>query len=247
MPGRDDKQLIARLRQVSRERRLLRDKRLQELSSQTKERLRREANGLLKRLITLKTRLLDGGKGDDITARLRMAGFRGEGPETIFVILQAALPLMFSALTFAAMSLWPNGNFSITLTLQFTLAAGIGGYTLPGLVLGQLIKRRQKAIIQVFPDVLDLLLICVQSGMSVEASLARVTKDIAGQSVELTEELSLTMAELAYLPSRWRAYNNLGERTGLPMVKMIASALTQAERYGTSISQALTATAKECR
>jgi tight adherence protein C len=110
-----------------------------------------------------------------------------------------------------------------------------------------MIARRQAAILRAFPDALDLLLICVQSGMSVEAALGRVAKDIACQSIELAEELSLTMAELAYLPLRWRAYHNLGERTGLSAVKLIAAALAQAERLGTSISHALMAAAAECR
>jgi tight adherence protein C len=83
--------------------------------------------------------------------------------------------------------------------------------------------------------------------MSVEAALARVTSEISSQSIALAEELSLTMAELSYLPSRWRAYHNLGERTGLAPVKLIAAALAQAERYGTPISQALGAVARECR
>lgn len=245
MPGRNDTRLMARLRLVAHERRHMRERRLEQLSMQTKERLKRDADTLLKQLITLKTTFW--GYNEENTARLRMAGLRGEGPEAVFLLLQAALPVVFFSLTFAVLVLWPGGKFSMFLSLQFAFATGIGGYALPGVVLGRLIARRQRAITRVFPDALDLLLICVQSGMSVEAALARVTKEISGQSVELAEELSLTMAELAYHPSRWRAYQNLGDRTGLPMVKMIASALTQAERYGTSISQALTATAKECR
>ena len=127
------------------------------------------------------------------------------------------------------------------------LAAAAVGYILPRLVLDRLVARRQKAILRAFPDALDLLLICVQSGMSVEAALARVTKDISPQCVDLAEEFSLTMAELSYLPVRWRAYANLGERTGLTAVKLITAALVQAERHGTSIGQALTAAAKEAR
>ena len=98
-----------------------------------------------------------------------------------------------------------------------------------------------------FPDGLDLLLICIHAGMSVEAALARVTSEISSQCIELAEELGLTMAELSYLPCRWRAYHNLGERTGLAQVKLIAAALAQAERYGTPISQALAAAGRECR
>ncbi len=131
--------------------------------------------------------------------------------------------------------------------LAICVAAAAVGYSLPRLVLDRLIARRQRTILRAFPDALDLLLICVQSGMSVEAALARVTKDISPQSIELAEELSLTMAELSYLPVRWRAYANLGERIGLPAVRLITSALVQAERYGTSIGQALAAAARDGR
>jgi tight adherence protein C len=74
-----------------------------------------------------------------------------------------------------------------------------------------------------------------------------VTEDISAQSVELAEELGLTMAELSYLPIRWRAYSNLGERIGHPSVKLITAALVQAEKHGTSISQALNSTASAGR
>jgi tight adherence protein C len=99
----------------------------------------------------------------------------------------------------------------------------------------------------VFPDALDMLLICVQSGMSVEAAFGRVSKEIAGQSMELAEELSLTTAELSYLQDRRQAFENLAKRTGIPGVKAVTTALIQAERYGTPIGQALRVMAKENR
>jgi tight adherence protein C len=92
-----------------------------------------------------------------------------------------------------------------------------------------------------------MLLICVQSGMSVEAAFGRVSKEIAGQSVELAEELSLTTAELSYLQDRRQAFENLGKRTGITGVKAVTTALIQAERYGTPVGQALRVMAKENR
>ena len=98
-----------------------------------------------------------------------------------------------------------------------------------------------------FPDALDMLLICVQSGMSVEAAFGKVSKEIATQSLELAEELSLTTAELSYLQDRRQAFDNLGKRTGIPGVKAVTTALIQAERYGTPVGQALRVMAKENR
>ena len=92
-----------------------------------------------------------------------------------------------------------------------------------------------------------MLLICVQSGMSVEAAFGKVSKEVGSQSLELAEELSLTTAELSYLQDRRQAFENLGKRTGIPGVKAVATALIQAERYGTPVGQALRVMAKENR
>jgi len=109
------------------------------------------------------------------------------------------------------------------------------------------VQRRQTAIKNAFPDSLDMLLICVQSGMSAEAAFGKVSEEMGAQSLELAEELSLTTAELSYLQERRQAYENLGKRTGIPGVKAVATALIQAERYGTPVGQALRVMAKENR
>jgi tight adherence protein C len=155
-------------------------------------------------------------------------------------------PLVLVLAALAILRLFGAAGGSLSLPVVCLAAAGIG-YVLPRLVLDRLVARRQKVIMRAFPDALDLLLICVQSGMSVEAALARVTRDISAQCIELAEEFSLTMAELSYLPVRWRAYANLGDRIGVTAVKLITTALVQAERHGTSIGQALTAAAREGR
>ena len=92
-----------------------------------------------------------------------------------------------------------------------------------------------------------MLLICVQAGMSIEAAFGKVAKEVGSQSLELAEEFSLTTAELSYLQDRRMAFENLGKRTGLPGIKAVATALIQAERYGTPVSQALRVMAKENR
>jgi len=109
------------------------------------------------------------------------------------------------------------------------------------------VQRRQQAISQAFPDALDMLLICVQAGMSIEAAFGKVAKEVTSQSIELAEELSLTTAELSYLQDRRQAFENFGKRTGIGGIKAVATALIQAERYGTPVSQALRVMAKENR
>ncbi|MCB1510875.1 MAG: type II secretion system F family protein, partial [Hyphomicrobiaceae bacterium] len=127
------------------------------------------------------------------------------------------------------------------------LGAGFVGFYLPNMFIQNMIQRRQAALKAAFPDALDMLLICVQSGMSIEAAFGKVAKEIAVQSMELAEEFSLTTAELSYLQDRRLAFENLGKRTGLPGIRAVATALVQSERYGTPISAALRVMAKENR
>jgi tight adherence protein C len=131
------------------------------------------------------------------------------------------------------------------------LAAVVGGIALgfyaPNLYLKNLADNRRTKIMQSFPDSLDMMLICVESSMSIEMALQRVGQEIATASVELAEEFALTTAELSYLPERRMAYENLARRTNHPGVKAVAMALTQAEKYGTPVGQALRVMAKENR
>jgi tight adherence protein C len=131
------------------------------------------------------------------------------------------------------------------------LLAAVGtallGFYVPDLYLSNKITRRQTSIMKAFPDSLDLLLICVESGMSIELAFTRVATEIGVQSVELAEEFGLTTAELSYLPDRRQAFDNLAKRCGHPGVKQIAGALNQAEKYGTPLGQALRVCAQENR
>ena len=117
----------------------------------------------------------------------------------------------------------------------------------PILFLKNKITRRQLSIKRAFPDALDLLLICVESGMSIEAGFRRVAEEIGTQSIPLTEELTLATAELSYLQDRRQAYENLAKRTNLEGVKSVCMALQQAERYGTPMAQTLRVMAQENR
>jgi tight adherence protein C len=118
---------------------------------------------------------------------------------------------------------------------------------LPLLLLKNKITRRQLSIKRAFPDTLDLLLICVESGMSIEAAFRKVSNEVGTQSVALAEELTLTTAELSYLPDRRQAYENLAKRTDLDGVKSVCMALQQSERYGTPLATMLRVMAQENR
>jgi len=126
------------------------------------------------------------------------------------------------------------------------MAAGVGFYA-PNIYLKNMIDKRRASIMAAFPDSLDLLLICVESGMSIEAAIQKVSQEVGGQSIELAEELSLLSAELSYLPDRRMAYEGMAKRTQHPGIKAVATAMTQAETYGTPLGSALRVMAKENR
>ncbi|MEO1188763.1 MAG: type II secretion system F family protein, partial [Pseudomonadota bacterium] len=129
-------------------------------------------------------------------------------------------------------------------SIIFGLAAG---FYAPNLYVGNIAAKRQQSIMRAFPDALDMMLICVESGMSIEMAFAKVGAEIGTASVELAEELQLTTAELSYLQERRQAYENLARRTGHEGVKAVTMALVQAERYGTPLGDALRVMAKENR
>lgn len=182
-------------------------------------------------------------------ARLKLvqAGYRGQAPYVTFLFLRLMMPV--AAFVFAMVYLFVVLKLQQPLTIKIgiSLAAAYLGMYLPMMLLKNKIQRRQLSIQRAFPDTLDLLLICVESGMSIEAAFKKVSEEIGRQSVPLAEELTLTMAELSYLPDRRQAYENLAKRTDLDGVKSVCMALQQAERYGTPLAQMLRVMAQENR
>ena len=178
---------------------------------------------------------------------LRNAGFRGRGPVVTFLAARVIAPLaMFVlALVYAFLLLDPNQSWAIKGGIVF--AATVFAYYAPALYIRNRSGKRQKSIRRAWPDALDLLLICVESGMSIEAALLKVSNEVGVQSVELAEELSLTTAEMSYLQDRRKAYENLGIRTGIENVRAVVTSLIQAEKYGTPLGHSLRVLAQDSR
>lgn len=179
--------------------------------------------------------------------KLSQAGLRGQAPLVTFLFFRLVMPVI--VFTGAFLYLLASDNFAgnMLAKLATSFAAGFIGFYLPNVYVENLIGKRQQAISRAFPDALDLLLICVEAGMTIEVAFGRVAKEIGGQSVELAEELGLTTAELAYLSDRRIALENLAQRTGLDGVKSVVTALIQSERYGTPLGQSLRVMAQENR
>jgi len=180
--------------------------------------------------------------------KLKVAGFRGQNPLTKFLFFRLVLPFVGLALAvFYVFVLDALPDQPLFMRVFVCIIAAYAGFYLPVLYVSNRAAKRKQSIQQAWPDALDLTLICVESGMSIEAALRRVADEIGSQSVELAEELILTNAELSYLQERRQAYENLSARTGLESVKSVAQALIQAERYGTPVAHALRVLSNESR
>ncbi len=182
-------------------------------------------------------------------ARLKLvqAGYRGQAPYVTYLFFRMVTPA--AAALFTAVYIFAILDFHqpAMVKLGICIAAAYIGMHLPLMLLKSKIQKRQLSIKRAFPDTLDLLLICVESGMSIEAAFKKVSDEVGSQSVALAEELTLTTAELSYLPDRRQAYENLAKRTDLDGVKSVCMALQQAERYGTPLANMLRVMAQENR
>jgi tight adherence protein C len=184
---------------------------------------------------------------DEARATLMQAGYRGQGPYVAFLFFRLVAPILMFAFAILYIFVIVEFGWPVMVKIAAALAAAWLGMKLPHLFLKNLTKRRQLSIRRAFPDALDLLLICVESGMSIEVAFRRVSQEIGTQSIPLAEEFTLTTAELSYLQDRRSAYDNLATRTNLDGVKAVCTALVQAERYGTPLGTALRVLAQENR
>ncbi|MEP1206890.1 MAG: type II secretion system F family protein [Rhizobiaceae bacterium] len=208
---------------------------------------KREPGALIK-LVVEKLNLRKALADEKTEAELVQAGFRGQSPLFIFLGLRFTLPIIFglaAVVYFYFIKTRTEGD-DATIKL-YCLGAAFAGFYLPLLVVRQIMKKRQLSITQAWPDALDLSLICVESGMSIEGAFRKVAAEIGPQSVALAEELMITTAELSFLQERRVAYENLTRRTGLESVKNVVLSLIQSEKYGTPLSTALRVLSQENR
>lgn len=178
---------------------------------------------------------------------LRKAGYRGRAPVIAFLAMRLLMPLAVLGVAAFYMFVVIQPEFPLLAQVALLLPISYVGYYLPGVYVKNKIAKRQKSIKRAWPDALDLLLICVESGMSSEHAFRKVADEVGGQSAELAEELTLTTAELSFLPDRRTAYENLGRRTDLEGVKSVMTGLMQSEQYGTPLGHALRVLAQENR
>ncbi len=238
--------LAKRMKAVASERERLRQRERDRLAKSEKVSLRQTPKQLVSKVVedfNLTKWLAQEAARD----KLIMAGYRGHAPYVTFLFARAVTPIVLFIGAALYVFVITQMDKSLTVKLGICVAAAYLGLQAPMLFLKNAISKRQLSIKRAFPDALDLLLICIESGMSVEVAFRKVATEIATQSIALSEEFSLTTAELSYLQDRKVAYENLAKRTGLEGVKSVCLALMQSERYGTPLGQSLRVMAQENR
>jgi tight adherence protein C len=239
--------LNKRMKSVSTEREQMRARERARMNDASKATLRTQNNQPVRQIVerfNLRKALVD----DNTVNRLRAAGLRTQNALNIFLVARFLLPFVF--LTLAVLWIFIGGNLAdrpFAIRMLAAIVVAYIGFYLPNIYVSNRVTKRQHSIKRAWPDALDLMLICVESGISIEAAMRRVAEEMSAQSPELAEEMILTTAELSFLPDRRVALENLGTRTQLDIVKNVTQALIQAERYGTPIAQALRVLAQEGR
>jgi tight adherence protein C len=199
------------------------------------------ARQLLQRL-----KLDRGAEAKQVAGMLTQAGWRTSDATTIFLTLRLASPLLLGGLAYLAAPVVLHESAQ-RFGLVFTTAATIAGAYLPTLMLKNSVARRYAKITLGLPDALDLFVICAEAGLSLDAAMTRVGREMGGSCPELADELGLTAIELGFLPNRRDALINLAKRVDLASVRGLVNTLVQTEKYGTPLAQALRVLAAEFR
>ena len=246
MPMFAGESLAKRMKAVASERERIRQRERERLNKSEKVALRQTPKQFISRIVedfNLTKYLAQESARDQLT----LAGYRGQAPYVTFLFFRLVAPIVLGIASILYVFVISHMEKSMPVKIGMCVGAAYLGLQAPMLFLKNAISKRQLQIKRAFPDALDLLLICIESGMSIEAAFRKVATEIATQSIALSEEFTLTTAELSYLQDRKVAYENLAKRTGLEGVKSVCLALQQSERYGTPLGQSLRVMAQENR
>ena len=247
IPLTEGNNLQKRMKNVATEREKIRARERERLNRQNeKVSLRQEPKAYMRRVVE-RFKLGDWLGTENAKKQLAMAGYRGPQAEIAFLFFRLAAPVALFLFTLFYLFVINGFGLSFTIKIAIGIAGAYLGIKAPEIFLSNQTTKRQASMRLAFPDALDLLLICAESGMSIENAFRKVAGEIGNQSVPLAEEFALCTAELSYLTDRRIAYENLSLRTGLESVKSVSTALIQAERYGTPLGTALRTLAQESR
>jgi tight adherence protein C len=201
---------------------------------------------LMKRVVE-RLKLSRGRELNDLRLKLKRAGYYSRDAMFAFLFAKLAMMLGFAAgAAFFGLALHV-GKLPPALALLATLFAGLFGWVLPNVFLKNQSQKREDVLRKAMPDALDLMVICAEAGLSLDAAFDRVGREIGPSCPELAEEIGLTSVELNFLPDRHQALHGLAERVPLPSVVALVNTLIQTEKYGTPLTQALRVLSAEMR
>jgi len=183
----------------------------------------------------------------ELKEALAQAGYRRPNALIAFTFARIALAVVLFFIALIYISSMKEFPYPGPVKFVFMGIAAVIGFYLPKTMITNTAQKRQQELNSGFADALDLMVICVEGGLSVEAAFDRVTNEIADKSPTLAQEFGITSAELAYLGDRHKAYANFADRTGLPAIKSLTTTLVQSEKYGTPVGTALKVLSQERR
>lgn len=195
---------------------------------------------------SFKVRQLLGDRVDQVKMQMQQAGYRNPNAPIKYMIARVVIPVILVLFTMLIFSKAEKEVSGAVVLLVILGAAGLG-YMLPRILLKNQIVKRAQEINLAFPDALDMMLICVQGGIGLEQTVNRIAEEISENSPILAEELGILSAEMAMLNDRRKALQDFARRVGSGAAKSFATALIQAEQYGTSVSQAMRVMSDELR
>ena len=216
------------------------------LTTKARSSRRAESVGLMKRVVST-LQLMQDQQAIKLRDRLAQAGYRSQDAIIIFLFFKVVMPVAFGIVSFLAFYVLKIGGFQPAINLLAVCGAGLFGFLAPDVYVSNNTTKRQQRLAKALPDGLDLLVICAESGLSLDAGLERVSREIGNASPDLAEELQLTSVELGFLPERRQALLNLNRRTNLSAIRGVVNTLVQTEKYGTPLSQSLRVLANEFR
>ena len=242
--GRDN-----RLKYLARRREELQAQQRSKFEANRQASLRRRETRSQNLMTTVLNRLnlMEKARSPELRLKMNQAGFRGQGPAIAYVFARLALPLVMASVIALVLFSAKKADFDPLLKLLICAGAAGLGYLVPDIVVANTAKKRQQMMIKGFPDALDLIVICVEAGISLEQAFVRVAHELAEMSPILAEEFGITTAELAYLGDRRMALDNLATRTGAEPIKALTTSLIQSEKYGTPLGVALRVLSRENR
>jgi tight adherence protein C len=201
----------------------------------------------LMRQVVDRLQLMKSSQAEKIRNNLARAGWRGDDALVRYLFMKVALPFVFGGLAVFMVYGLNFGNLDSTGKLIATLAVVVIGAYFPDLMIRNAAQKRQNLIRKSLPDALDLMVICAEAGLSLDATLMRVADEMASAGPEISDEFSMTSLELGFLPERQKALGNLAVRCNLPGVRGMVNTLMQSERYGTPLAHSLRVLSQESR